>query len=98
VPAEESTRYFETRPRGSRLGAWASRQSEPLASRDELEARVRAIDEKYPGDDVPLPPFWGGYVLHPARIEFWQGKADRLHERLAFHRDGDGWQGRRLYP
>ena len=98
VSEEESTRYFATRGRGSRVGAWASRQSEPLPSRQELEARVRAIDEKYAGDDVPLPPFWGGYLLRPTRIEFWQGKADRLHERLLFLRDGDTWETQRLYP
>jgi len=98
VSEEESFRYFSTRTRGSRLGAWASKQSRPLAARRELEDRVRALDEKYPGDDVPLPPFWGGYLLRPARIEFWQGKADRLHDRLAFRREGDGWTTQRLYP
>lgn len=98
VSEEESTRYFMTRARGSRVGAWASKQSRPLPSRQELEQRVRAFDEKYPGNDVPLPPFWGGYLLRPGRIEFWQGKADRLHDRLAFQREGDGWAARRLYP
>jgi pyridoxamine 5'-phosphate oxidase len=98
VSEEESTRYFMTRARGSRVGAWASRQSEPLPSREALEARVRAFDEKYAGGDVPLPSFWGGYLLRPARIEFWQGKADRLHERLVFRREGDAWETQRLYP
>ena len=98
VPVEESVRYFSTRGRGSRIGAWASEQSRPLATREELEARVRAYDEKYAGDDVPLPPFWGGYLLRPSVIELWQGKADRLHERLAFRRGDAGWASERLYP
>jgi pyridoxamine 5'-phosphate oxidase len=98
VSEEESFRYFSSRGRGSRLGAWASKQSRPLPARSELEELVRAFDEKYPGDDVPLPPFWGGYLLRPERIEFWQGKADRLHDRLAFRRAGDGWETQRLYP
>ncbi len=98
VSKEESTRYFMTRSRGSRIGAWASKQSETLPAREELEARVKEFDGEYPGDDVPLPPFWGGYLLRPTLIEFWQGKADRLHERLAFRRVDDGWETERLYP
>jgi pyridoxamine 5'-phosphate oxidase len=98
VTHEESFRYFSSRPRGSRIGAWASRQSRPLASREELEERVRRFDKEYPGDDVPLPPFWGGYLLRPQAMEFWQGKANRLHERLAFTRSGAGWETLRLYP
>ncbi len=95
---EESEAYFATRSRGSRIGAWASRQSEPLASREELEARVKVYDAKYAGGAVPLPPFWGGYRLRPEVIEFWQGKADRLHDRLRFRRAGTGWTTDRLYP
>ncbi|MGD8321385.1 MAG: pyridoxamine 5'-phosphate oxidase [Gemmatimonadota bacterium] len=100
VSHEESERYFMTRPRGSRVGAWASQQSAPLPSREELEERVRTYDEKFPGDDVPLPPFWGGYLLRPHTLEFWQGKADRLHERLRFRREDDAgpWTTQRLYP
>lgn len=98
VSAEESQAYFATRGRGSRIGAWASRQSDPLPSRQELEERVRRYDREYPGDEVPLPPFWGGYLLRPETIEFWQGKADRLHERLLFRRAGGAWETRRLYP
>jgi pyridoxamine 5'-phosphate oxidase len=98
VSHEESQRYFDTRARGSRIGAWASRQSEPLPERRELEERVRRYDAEYPGDAVPLPSFWGGYLVRPTRIEFWQGKADRLHERLVFDRAGDGWSTLRLYP
>jgi len=98
VSEEESTRYFMTRSRGSRIGAWASKQSHTLPSREELEARVKEFGARYAGDDVPLPPFWGGYLLRPTYIEFWQGKADRLHERLAFRRGDDGWKTERLYP
>lgn len=101
IPEEESARYFATRARGSRIGAWASRQSQPLPSREELEERVRIAEREHADDDVPLPPFWGGYRLHPRRIEFWQGKADRLHERLVFERAsiGEGaWKTLRLYP
>ncbi len=95
---DESSAYFATRPRGSRIGAWASDQSRPLRSRGELEDRVRDAEARFPGDEVPLPPFWGGYRLRPERIEFWQGRADRLHDRLVFRREGDGWRTERLYP
>lgn len=98
VSEEESRAYFATRARGSRIGAWASRQSDPLPSRRELEERVRRFEKAYPGVEVPLPPFWGGYLLRPHHIEFWQGKADRLHERLIFRRAADAWETQRLYP
>lgn len=98
VSQEESEAYFATRARGSRIGAWASRQSEPLASREELEARAKACEAKYRGADVPLPPFWGGYLLRPEVIEFWQGRADRLHDRLRFRRSREGWSTDWLYP
>lgn len=95
---EESATYFATRSRGSQIGAWASRQSQPLPSRDALERRVHDAEERWSGSDVPLPPFWGGYLLVPRRIEFWQGKADRLHDRLLFEREGSSWRSVRLYP
>ena len=98
VQEEESRSYYATRTRGSRVGAWASKQSQTLGARAELAERVKRFDEAYPGSDVPLPPFWGGYLLRPDVIEFWQGKADRLHERLEFRRAGEGWATRRLYP
>ena len=98
VSEEEHADYFAARPKRTRLGAWASKQSEPLSGREELETRFREVQERFPGDDVPLPSFWGGYRLSPDRIEFWQGRADRLHDRLVFTRSEDGWDTARLYP
>jgi pyridoxamine 5'-phosphate oxidase len=98
VSEDESAAYFRTRPRGSRIGAWASKQSEPLNERATLEAAVAKYERDYPDDDVPLPPFWGGYRVSPERIEFWQGRANRLHDRLVYERGADGWIVTRLYP
>lgn len=98
VSSEESEAYFRTRPHGSRIGAWASSQSRPIESRESLEAREREAEERFRGREVPLPPYWGGYVLHPDRIEFWQGRANRLHDRLRYERDGEGWNVTRLQP
>ena len=98
LPVAESERYFKSRPRGSRLGAWASNQSEPVPDRDFLEAKWREVDRKFPGE-VPLPPNWGGYVLKPERIEFWQGRPSRLHDRFSYSRGADGaWKIVRLSP
>ena len=99
VSDDESDAYFATRPRGSQIGAWASRQSSPIGERDELVAQVRAIEERFPSPSaVPRPPFWGGYRVRPTRIEFWFGQPSRLHDRFAFARDGAGWQMTRLSP
>jgi pyridoxamine 5'-phosphate oxidase len=98
VSQEESAAYFASRPRGSRIGAWASRQSEPIASRSLLEEQAQTVRARFPTGEVPLPPFWGGYRLVPDRIEFWQGRADRLHDRVVHSRTAEGWRAERLQP
>ncbi len=95
---EESSAYFRTRPRGSRLGAWASKQSQPLESPDLLKKRFQEFEQKYPKGEVPLPPFWGGIRVRPERIEFWQGRLNRLHDRVRYEKTADGWEIGRLYP
>ena len=96
---EESDAYSASRPRGSRLGAWASEQSRPVESREVLEARLRALEKEYEGRDIPRPPFWGGYRVEPEAVEFWQGRENRLHDRLVYRRLGDGgWEIERLQP
>jgi pyridoxamine 5'-phosphate oxidase len=99
MSAEESDAYFATRPRGSQLGAWASRQSRPLPDRAELEARWAALDARYAGLAVPRPPHWGGYRVDPDEIELWQGRANRLHDRFRYVRTPEaGWTHERLAP
>jgi pyridoxamine 5'-phosphate oxidase len=98
LTAPESDKYFQSRPRGSRIGAWASAQGEVVPNREFLEARWKEIETRFP-KDVPLPPFWGGYALAPERIEFWQGRASRLHDRFNYVRDANGhWNLERLAP
>ena len=94
----ESDSYFDTRPRGSQLGAWASNQSAVLPSRETLEEHYRETERRFEGQQVPRPPFWGGFRLIPERLEFWFGRPDRLHDRLLYVRDGAGWTIERLYP
>jgi len=94
----ESEAYFQTRPRGAQIGAWASQQSADLSSRAELDRRAREYETQFAGQRVPLPPFWGGYRLAPTTIEFWQGRINRLHDRLRYARTQDGWAVTRLYP
>lgn len=94
----ESDAYFASRPRGSQIAAWASPQSEVLASRAELELRVAEAQERFAGREVPRPEHWGGYLLEPVEIEFWQGRQSRLHDRLRYHREDGGWALERLAP
>ena len=96
--AAESEAYFRSRPLGSRLGAWASAQSEVIAGRDELEGRLRDLEERYAEGEVPLPDFWGGFRLRPEAVEFWQGRPSRLHDRLVYTRQAGSWKVHRLSP
>jgi pyridoxamine 5'-phosphate oxidase len=98
VPDAESDAYFAGRPRGSRLGAWASQQSRSVEGRSVLEARVRALEKEYEGREIPRPPFWGGYRVESDTIEFWQGRENRLHDRLVYLRNEGGWKIVRLQP
>lgn len=97
LSTDESDAYFRTRPRGSRIGAWASKQSARLSSREQLVGQFREFDKKFKGD-VPRPPFWGGLRLMPERIEFWQGRLNRLHDRLLYTVQNGKWGVTRLYP
>jgi len=98
VDPAESDAYFATRPREARLGAWASEQSSVLDSREELERRVAEADERFAGIEVPRPPNWGGFLVRPDTVEFWQGRRSRLHDRFRYAREDGGWRIDRLSP
>jgi pyridoxamine 5'-phosphate oxidase len=98
MTAEESSNYFNTRPLGSRYGAWASIQSSVIPGRDWLETKVAEVEHRFPNGEVPLPPHWGGYIIAPTLFEFWQGRPSRLHDRIRYQRVEQRWVIERLSP
>jgi pyridoxamine 5'-phosphate oxidase len=98
LSAAESDTYFAARPRAARISAWASPQSQVIAGRDELARASADAERRFDGAEVPRPPHWGGFLVRPERVELWQGRAGRLHDRLRYQRDGDGWRIERLAP
>ncbi|SNC62985.1 Pyridoxamine 5'-phosphate oxidase [Hymenobacter gelipurpurascens] len=99
APETLSTEYFQSRPRSSQIGAWASPQSQPIQSREELEQREREVEARFAGQEpLPRPEHWGGYILRPQRVEFWQGRPSRLHDRIVYEFHGEGWRLTRLAP
>ena len=98
ISQEESQAYFATRPRGSQMGAWISKQSDKVATREEMEKALAAFEKEYEGKDLEVPPFWGGFKLKIDRIEFWQGRPSRLHDRLVYELAGADWKIKRLWP
>lgn len=98
IPAEESEEYFHSRPRGSQLGAHASNQSSVIPSRLYLEEKLADLERKYENEDIPLPSYWGGYLVKPVSFEFWQGRKNRLHDRILYTPEGENWKFERLAP
>ncbi|MBB6627252.1 pyridoxamine 5'-phosphate oxidase [Nocardioides sp. KIGAM211] len=98
LPDADVRAYFDSRPRGSRIGAWASHQSHPVADRGALDAAYAEADARFPGEDVPVPEEWGGYLVRPETVEFWQGRTSRLHDRLVYRRAAGSWETERLAP
>jgi pyridoxamine 5'-phosphate oxidase len=98
VGATESDEYFASRARESQIGAWASPQSRPIGRREELDGKAGDVEERFAGDDVPRPPHWGGYLVRPESIEFWQGQVARMHDRFRYTREGEEWRIERLGP
>jgi pyridoxamine 5'-phosphate oxidase len=98
VSEAEADAYFATRPRGAQIGAWASKQSRTLTSREELETRVKAVEEKFAGREVVRPPFWSGFRVIPSRLEFWESRENRLHDRVVYLKENGAWRSERLYP
>ncbi len=95
---EKARQYFNSRPRGSQLGAWASNQSSEIASREVLEKSIHELETRFEGKDIPKPDFWGGYLVKPVSMEFWQGRASRLHDRILYEKISDSWNVKRLAP
>ncbi len=95
---EESEAYFRSRPRGSQLGAWASQQSSVIPSRQYLQEKLELLEQQYEGKEIPKPVYWGGYKVIPSEFEFWQGRPNRLHDRIYFSREEGGWKMDRLAP
>ncbi|TBW29377.1 pyridoxamine 5'-phosphate oxidase [Gramella sp. KN1008] len=98
IPEDESEKYFHSRPRGSQLGAHASNQSSVVPSREFLEGKLADLERKYENKEIPLPSYWGGYLVKPVSFEFWQGRKNRLHDRILYSREGDNWIYKRLAP
>jgi pyridoxamine 5'-phosphate oxidase len=98
ISDDESDAYFASRPRGHQLSAWSSEQSEPVENRNMLEERMEHFEARFEGEDVPRPHSWGGYLITPERVEFWQGRQNRVHDRLEYFRDASAWRLRRLQP
>jgi pyridoxamine 5'-phosphate oxidase len=98
LPDSESDEYFASRARDSQIGAWASPQSQPLPDRPSLDERAREAEDRFAGPEIPRPPFWGGFLVMPQEIEFWQGQAARLHDRFRYQRADVGWRLERLAP
>jgi len=98
LSTEESEAYFRIRPSGSRLSTWVSRQTEAIPDRAWLEEKLAEVQARFPAEDIPMPPYWGGYLLNPSAIEFWQGRPNRLHDRFRYERRGDAWKIERLSP
>ena len=98
LPGEDVAAYFATRPRGSQLGAWASPQSRVVSGRDQLAASYADVEARFAGQPVPVPPEWGGFVVRPVAMEFWQGRPGRMHDRLVYRRQADAWTTERLAP
>lgn len=97
-PDEKAEEYFKSRPRGSQLGAWVSNQSQTIASREVLERSLKELETKFMDKEIPKPEHWGGFLVRPLSLEFWQGRANRLHDRILYKKEGEDWQISRLAP
>ena len=98
ISEAESEAYFQSRPTGSKIGAWASAQSSPIANREEIEKKYLNFSRQFNNTEIPRPPYWGGYIVKPSKIEFWQGRSSRLHDRILYSQQAEGWKIERLSP